>query len=387
MDSHPSDATAPRITGRLFAPGLDGVGVPATAYWWGGQLHVQANGKASGQTDAQGQTWVVQEPARVSAGGFNAAELSIAWQDGGGDPSTPARLQFFVDAGASRSALAAGMPAHWAGDHATAQRQARGVQRRFRMAWWVMGLASLLPLVLVLALLLNAGNLLNWAIKHIPPEHEAKLGDIVLAQTKAQMRVIDSGAAVDAVKSIGAKLTTGSAYTYRWLVVDEPSINAFAAPGGVVVVHSGLLKAAATAEEAAGVLAHEVAHAELRHGLQGMVKGLGLKAIASVVLGDWSGLAGDAATQLLHMQFSRQAEEEADAEGLRRLVAARIDPQGMARFMDTLAKQQGVALPALLSTHPDSAERAQRLRTLAAQHPGPWEPLAVDWKAVQDSVR
>lgn len=373
MSVTPSGSSPHTVAGRFFAPGLDGVGVPATGFWQHGRWQVQA----------ADQAWEAAPDARVQSGGFNAAQLALVWAGSGGE------CRFYVDAGASRTAFAAGLPAHLAPQHHAAGKASAKVERRFRLWWGVLGVVALLPLLALVLLLTRVDDAVGWLVKQIPHEQEAKLGDLVLAQTRAQMRVIESGPAVDAVRQIGQRLTTGSAYTYRWLVVDNAELNAFAAPGGVVVVYSGLLQAAKTPEEAAGVIAHEVAHAELRHGLQGMVKALGVRAGAAVLLGDWSGAAlGQAMTGLLEMKFSREAEEAADAEGLRRLIAARINPTGMADFMDTLAKQSpGAAVPELLSTHPASEGRAVRLREAAKAHAGPWAPLPLDWATVQGSLK
>lgn len=360
------------FSGRLFGPGLDGAGVVAVGRWRQGRLVVQ--------TDAL--EWIAAEQPSISATGFNAAQLNIAWSDPQGD------FHFFVDAGPARVAFSTGMPAALAAHHGAAQRTARSVERRFRLLWAVFAGVALVPLLALVLLLWRADDLVNWVIAQIPHAQEAKLGDLVLAQTRAQMRVIESGPAVDAVQSIGKRLTEGSKHTYRWLVVDKPEINAFAAPGGVVVVYSGLLLAADRPEEAAGVIAHEVAHAELRHGLQGMLKSLGVRAAASVVLGDWSAaVVQEGLSSLLEMKFSREAEEQADAEGLRRMVAARIDPGGMASFMDKLAaKDTDTRMPQWLSTHPPSQDRAATLRQAAAAHAGPWDVLPVDWAKVKASL-
>ena len=373
MPATPSGSNPHAITGRFFAPGLNGVGVPATGFWQHGRL----------QLEAADHAWEASPDARVQSGGFNAAQLALVWA------GTEGECRFYVDGGASRTAFAAGLPAHLVPQHHAAGKSSAKVERRFRLWWGVLGVVALVPLLALVLLLTRVDEAVGWLTKQIPHEQEAKLGDLVLAQTRSQMRVIESGPAVDAVRLIGQRLTTGSAYTYRWLVVDKAELNAFAAPGGVVVVYSGLLQAAKTPEEAAGVIAHEVAHAELRHGLQGMVKALGVRAGAAVLLGDWSGAAlGQAMTGLLEMKFSREAEEAADAEGLRRLVAARINPTGMADFMDTLAKQSpGAAVPELLSTHPASEGRAVRLREAAKAHAGPWDPLPLNWATVQGSLK
>ncbi|MBC7917583.1 MAG: M48 family metallopeptidase [Rhodoferax sp.] len=364
------------FSGRLFGPGLDGVGVAALGQWRQGRLVVQ--------THLQGapQEWIAAEQPTISATGFNATQLNVAWTDPQG------AFHFFVDSGLARAAFSDGMPSTLAAHHGAAQRKSLGVERRFKLWWALLASVALIPVLALVLLLWRADEIVNWAIAQIPHAQEAKLCDLVLAQTRAQMRVIDSGPAVDAVQRIGERLTTGSKHTYRWLVVDNPELNAFAAPGGVVVVYSGLLQATDRPEEAAGVIAHEVAHAELRHGLQGMVKSLGVRAAASVVLGDWSGaVVQQAMASLLEMKFSREAELQADAEGLRRMVAAKLDPSGMASFMDKLAaKDKDKAPPEWLSTHPASTDRATTLRQAAAAHAGPWNALPVDWAAVKASL-
>lgn len=364
------------FSGRLFGPGLDGVGVAAVGQWRQGRLVVQ-----TGQ-----QEWTATAQPTIAAAGFNATQLGVAWNDPQG------AFHFYVDAGPARAAFSEGMPPALTTHHGVAQRTARSVERRFKLWWALLAGVAMVPLLALILLLWRADAVVNWVIAQIPHAQEARLGDLVLAQTRAQMRVIERGPAVDAVQRMGERLTVGTSHTYRWLVVDNPELNAFAAPGGVVVVYSGLLLAADRPEEAAGVIAHEVAHAELRHGLQGMVKNLGVRAAASVVLGDWSGVAvQQTMASLLEMKFSREAEMQADAEGLRRMVAARMDPAAMASFMDKLAaknksKEGNQGPPEWFSTHPASAERANALRAAAAAHAGPWNVLPVDWAAVKASL-
>jgi Zn-dependent protease with chaperone function len=362
------------FSGRLFGPGLDGVGVQAIGQWRQGRLVVRLDIPGA-------QEWVASEHPTIAAVGFNATQLSVAWAHPQGD------FNFFVDSGPARSAFSEGIPEGLTDRLGSAQRTALRVERRFKWWWAALAAFALIPFAAFSLLLWHADTVVNWVIAQIPHAQEAKLGDWVLAQTRAQMRVIERGPAVDAVKHMGERLTVGSRHTYRWLLVDNPEVNAFAAPGGVVVVYSGLLQATDRPEEAAGVIAHEVAHAELRHGLQGMVKSLGVRAVASVVLGDWSGIAvQQGLASLLEMKFSREAEMQADAEGLRRMVAARIDPSAMANFMKKLAAgEKDTAPPPFLSTHPASKDRAEQLQISAAAHSGPWMALQLDWHAVKAS--
>ncbi len=111
------------------------------------------------------------------------------------------------------------------------------------------------------------------------------------------------------MRGIGGRLTQGSRYQYKFHVALDKSVNAFAMPGGFVVVHTGLIQLAESPEELAGVLAHEIQHVEQRHSLRAMAQSLGLYAVLSLLVGDTSGLAslgGD----LLKLKFSRNHETE-----------------------------------------------------------------------------
>ena len=360
------------FTGRLFGPGLAGTGEPVTARWQHGLLQCQTS------TDM----FSASAPMRVNGGGFNAEQLSLAWSDVEGE------FAFFVDAGAQRAAFLADVPATLEVELKHANHRQNRVRARFRWALVVVTLVLAVPFMAVAAMVARSDAVIAWLVDWVPPAQEAKLGELVLAQTRAEMKVLETGPAVDAIRSLGEKLTPNTAYHYRWLVVERPDTNALAAPGGVVLVFSGLLLAAETPEELAGVLAHEVAHAELRHGLQGIVKSAGVQ-VGAWLFGDVGGtVLSGVLTDLLDMKFSRNAEAQADQEGLRRLAAARINPAGMVTFMEKLAKkEEGVQSPVWLSTHPASEERAAQLRLAVAQLKGPWATTGLDWAVVQNSLR
>jgi hypothetical protein len=173
---------------------------------------------------------------------------------------------------------------------------------------------------------------------------------------------------------------------FRFRIVDNDLVNAFALPGGHIVVFTGLLETAETPEEVAGVLAHEIAHVTQRHGIRQVVKAAGLTAVIGITLGDLSGLES-LIVEVLQNGYGRDAESEADAEGVRMMVAARLDPRGLARFFERLDAEQEVEIPEWLSTHPDSLARASRVQALAAEAGAvDWEPLAIDWDAVKAAL-
>lgn len=356
------------FSARLFGPQLPGSGVAVTGAW---------------QEDARlrivspDQEWSATNLS-ITASGFNAQGIKISWQDDRGE------YVLFIDDVNARDLCQAGAPALYAPHLHRAVRAKSGVERRFRYGWALLGGVLLIPVFLLGLLFLQRDVVADWLIQHISVQQEARIGDMVLAQSRLSMQLIDSGPSVEALAQIGAKLTTNSPHRYRWFVANEKAINAFAAPGGVVVVNAGLLRAISSPEELAGVLAHEIAHAELRHSLKGVVKSLGLRAIASLALGDYGGTAlAEGFKKLTELGFSREAEREADQEGLRRLVAARIDPQGMVRFFELLEKEQQLTPPEFLSTHPSNAERIAALKSEIALLPKDWQPLDIDLATIR----
>jgi Zn-dependent protease with chaperone function len=237
------------------------------------------------------------------------------------------------------------------------------------LGWTALTVFLLLPLLLILVFIWQADRIAAAAASRISIEQEMKFGADAFATMKESLTFVDSGPAYEVVKSLGDRLTVGSKYRYQFHVAKDDSINAFAVPGGIVVVHTGLIDATRRPEELAGALAHEVQHVEQRHSLEAMVKDLGLRGLWAFVSGDLSGgLIGQAAVELTSLSFSRGAEAEADASGFDQLVSAGIDPSGMADFFTVMAKQEGsVAPPPLLSTHPASTERESVLRARVAE--------------------
>ncbi|MEC5399211.1 M48 family metallopeptidase [Uliginosibacterium sp. H1] len=344
---------------RLFGPGLAAAG---QACDW--------------QPDTGLITWPTGEtrlPAvagGVRIAGFDLQGLELSWADDAGGWA----LQVLDAADASQ--VRAAPPAGWQAAFA----QLAGTTRRHRggraIGWSALALFIAAPLLMLAAFFVFADDIAGWVASRVPQAQEETLGDASFKAMQATLKLRDDGESARIVREIGGRLTTGSSYRYRFHVVDDAAINAFAMPGGIVVVHSGLIAATRTPEELAGVLAHEVQHIELRHSLKALIKQTGLSALWALATGDLGGaLAGEAAQRMMSLGFSRDAEREADSAGFDALLRAGIDPAGMPAFFDTLAKQAGSA-PELLSTHPASGARsdalASRLTAVAGQR---FEPL------------
>jgi len=152
----------------------------------------------------------------------------------------------------------------------------------------------------------------------------------------------------------------------RVTVVADPQVNAFALPGGEVFVLTGLLERVGDDDDLVrGVLAHELGHAVKRHGIRGLARKTAFFAVVAMLVGDVDGmvvLLAEGASQLDGLSHSRSMETEADLFGVDLLKRAGHDPDGLARFLESL---DSAPVPELLSTHPDPRERAAAIRELA----------------------
>lgn len=253
----------------------------------------------------------------------------------------------------------------------------RGTAARW-LGWSLLIGFILLPLVLLALFVVNSSRIAGWIADRIPIEQEIGIGRQALEGMRPRLTLERSGAAYQAVNAIGARLTKGSRFKYEFHVARDTSLNAFALPGGIIVVNTGLIDATKRAEELAGVLAHEVQHVELRHSLRGMVKNLGLRGLFAFAVGDLGGsLLGEAAVELTSLKFSRDDESEADRAGFDALVAAGLDPSGMPAFFETMSKQAEDAPVAFASTHPSSADREAALRERLRTAPKGSTPLSL----------
>lgn len=361
--------------GRLFGPGLPASGSLVEAQLDDLQLRASTpDGRRHAAPLSQ---------LSLRRAGFNDGHWQFGWSDGA------ATWALLVDDAAALAAIEREPPAGLASALAGLQRQRRRGRVRRGIGLSAIGLWLALPLLGLLALLLAARPLAGWLAGLVPVRHEVRLGDAFFARQKAGLDFVTGTEANRAVEAIGARLVPQSAYPYRWHVVRDATLNAFAVPGGIIVVHSGLIEAADSADELAGVLAHEVEHVERRHSLKAMVQQAGLRLALAAIVGD-IGLAGTAAGQLSGLSFSRDSEREADEHGLERLVAAGFDPQGMLRLFAKLdAGNAGITPPAWLSSHPATPERIEQLRArIAAPATAASAPAAdIDWKAVEASLR
>lgn len=142
--------------------------------------------------------------------------------------------------------------------------------------------------------------------------------------------------------------------------------NAFCTPGGYIYIYTGLIKYLDTKSSLAGVLGHEMAHADERHSTEQLTKIYGLQTLLDILLGDNQGLLTDIAAQLVTLQFSRSNEREADETSVEYLCPIEYRPDGAADFFAKLLEDGASSPPEFLSTHPSPDNRVEDIRSMAA---------------------
>lgn len=289
---------------------------------------------------------------------------------------------------------------------------ALGAMRRKRMHNRAMFAAiSAVLIAIPVVLLLNMGWLTGIAARQIPASWEAQLGKAALGQYQVQADMIQDPQTAKLLTELTDVLTQAvpeSRYKFHSYVARDPSLNAFALPGGYVVVNSALLVRADSAEEVLGVLAHEISHVSSQHGMRNLIASAGLFLTLQAALGDASGLLttiASAAPLLLSQKYSRGFENEADAQGFELLQRARIDGRGMVSFFEKVKAEEerrraqvreqvgdgaGAVLtetPEFLATHPTTDSRIERMREKAARQQGPFRDMSATFDALKSRVR
>ena len=218
-------------------------------------------------------------------------------------------------------------------------------------------------------------------VQQVPPTWENKLGDLVLAQATMGKTLIDTPETIDDLRKVLEPmlvLPELKDLSIKFHIVRDSTLNAFAIPGGHVVIHSGLIERAESWDELAGVIGHELAHLSQRHSLRQLMDSAGLFLVVQSFLGDVQGLLAvllDHGSWLLTMEYSRDFEREADDIGFNYLIQSGFNPRGLLTFFskiqieqnsDAVGKLLNKNLP-WLGTHPATDERIKLLQQRLAQ--------------------
>ena len=210
------------------------------------------------------------------------------------------------------------------------------------------------------------------------PAQDVQLGREAAAEIRQKLPMLDDRQTEDFVEAIGERLIAQipgdyrqPEFRYSFDVVNMKEINAFALPGGPMFVHRGMIEAARTEAEVAGVMAHELAHVVLRHGTAQATEGqkfqlgaLAGQVIGSIVGGGWGAAIAQGSELGLgayFMKYSREYEREADLFGAQVMARAGYDPRQMASMFQTIQKQGGSRGPEWLSSHPNPSNRVEAI--------------------------
>ena len=234
---------------------------------------------------------------------------------------------------------------------------------------------------------INVPKIGDSSSKFMSISQENKLGDIIHSQILGSFKLVSDPMINNYIQDLGNKLLVSNyrnTINYRFLVIDNPDINAFAAPGGIIGINSGIIQKTKTEAELAGVLAHEIAHVKARH-LSRMYEksstidlSTALSVIITVVGGMYDSstiskslLSSQALEAQKTINYIRAHEYEADRMAVKILANANINPKAMGSFFRTLLKETNENNQTeFLRTHPLTKNRITETETLASKYKG-----------------
>lgn len=239
---------------------------------------------------------------------------------------------------------------------------------------------TLLSLSAALIFTLFAGCSKDGGFNIFSIEDDKQLG----LQTKEQIEsnpaefpILDPGTHVAAYNYINAMrddLLNSGQVTHRndflWevkIIQRDDVVNAFCTPGGYIYVYTGLIKYLDHKSSLAGVLGHEMAHADKRHSTNQLTKKYGVQTLLDVVLGKNQGLLTQIGSELVTLQFSRTDESEADEYSVVYLCPTKYHANGAADFFRKIIAQGSSSVPAFLSTHPNPDNRVENIENNATE--------------------
>lgn len=164
----------------------------------------------------------------------------------------------------------------------------------------------------------------------------------------------------------GGKITYKDEFPWEVYIIDDDNVqNAFCTPGGYIYIYTGLIKYLDDKSSLAGVMGHEMAHADKRHSTEQLTKRYGVQVLLDVLLGDNQNLMTQIASELIGLKFSRNDETEADTYSVNYLCPTKYEADGAANFFQKIIDQGSSAPPAFLSTHPSPDNRVENIRNQA----------------------
>ncbi len=215
------------------------------------------------------------------------------------------------------------------------------------------------------------------AAAHLPKEWEERFGNTVYQNMMWQFE--EDTFKTRQVQKFYNELGYTSEFDVKITVVDKDQINAFATPGGRIVVFSGILDEMESPEELAALLSHEVAHVNEHHSTKSIFRALANSLLLSILLNDANGISSVLvanANNIQALSYSRSLETEADNEGLEMMLDNNINPEGMEKLFERLGEHKhDFNIPEILSTHPLTEDRLNNAKSFSQKTSGNYRDL------------
>lgn len=268
--------------------------------------------------------------------------------------------------------------------------------RAARSAWRGLPTWAIVALVVLGGLaigLLSGSTLVTDSLVYLVPKTvEKSWGQETIATIVQQAPFCEESEGKDVLRLLVKRLaaTTQAPYPFEVHVSNAPIANAFAVPGGQIVIFRGLLTMATSPEAVAGVLAHEMAHEVRRHPTRSVVRALGIQMVMSFVSGNTGKGLGAATGALINLSHGRNDESEADRLGVAMLNKANIRADGLIHFFQRVSggssatahqSERPSNLLTYLSTHPSDVSRIAAIRSMA--HGDGEAMTAKEWQALR----
>ncbi|MEO3434399.1 M48 family metallopeptidase [Inquilinus sp. CAU 1745] len=274
----------------------------------------------------------------------------------------------------------------------------RRTEKDHRAVWRVAGWGMAAAAAILLIVLVMIPRFAVQAAAAMPESWERQLGARVAGRLVWLLAQGESSAAGpaecadpamrEAMDGIVRRLAEDKAHAYTIHIANADLVNAFALPGGHILMPKGMIEFAGSPEALAGILAHEIGHAALNHPTEAAIRTGATGILLGLVVGDFAGGAAMLAVgqRMLDASYSREAELAADAFAIDLMKGADVPLEPSAALFDRLAEKEGDTMEALsfLSTHPDTRSRADALRRAATEESGISILTDTEWRALRD---
>jgi Zn-dependent protease with chaperone function len=227
----------------------------------------------------------------------------------------------------------------------------------------IVGIAVVMLVLIVVAYFYLLPPIAEKSAALLPESFDTYLGNVFMG-TFLDENKIDS-TKTTGLENFAAQINFENTKPLSFAVVKSDEINAFALPNGQIVVYSGILDKMQNPSELAALLAHEAAHVNHRHSTKMLCRNLAGYMLVSLIFSDVNGIMAvlaDNAHQLHSLSYSRKFENESDEQGLKILMDNHIDPNGMVQLFELIEKEEKIAIPKIISTHPITKERKENMQ-------------------------